>query len=178
MKRRMGRWLAVCAFLLCAMVGTAQDNVLRFGYLSFNEIFKAMPEYAVSQQKLADLKVIYDREAQRSEAEFQRKFAEFMQGQKDFPENIRLKRQRELQDLLAKSIQFKDEARELLSQAEEELQADMLARLNEAIAEVGMERGYACILNTDGHACPFINPQMGEDATTYVKEKLQLTEGK
>ena len=121
-----------------------------------------------------ELKAKYDREAQRGEEEFQRKFAEFLQGQKDFPENILLKRQHELQDLLAKSIAFKEEAQKLLSQAEKDLQADMVYLLNEAIRAVGVERGYACILNTDGNTCPFINPAMGDDVTNYVKEKLQL----
>ena len=76
--------------------------------------------------------------------------------------------------MLAKSIAFKEEAQKLLSQAEKDLQADMVYLLNEAIRAVGVERGYACILNTDGNTCPFINPAMGDDVTNYVKEKLQL----
>ncbi len=146
----------------------------KFGYLSFNAVFQAMPEFAVSQRKLAELKGKYDKEAQRSEADFQRKFAEFLHGQKEFPDNIRMKRQNELQDLLAKSIQFKEEAQKLLAQAEKDLQADMLYLLNEAIRAVGVERGYTYIINTDGNACPFINPVAGDDVTNYVKEKLQL----
>ncbi len=146
----------------------------KFGYLSYNAIFQVMPEYAASQKKLSELKAKYDREAQRGEEEFQRKFAEFLQGQKDFPQNILLKRQHELQDLLTRSIEFKEEARKLLRQAEKDLQADMTYLLNEAIRAVGVERGYACILNTDGNTCPFINPAMGDDVTNLVKEKLQL----
>ena len=162
------------AVVCIPLLAVAQVPPAKFGYLSYNEIFKAMPEYAASQQKLADLKAKYDQEAQRGEEEFQRKFAEFLQGEKDFPENILLKRQHELQDLLAKSIAFKEEAQKLLSQAEKDLQADMVFLLNEAIRAVGLERGYACILNTDGNTCPFINPATGEDVTNYVKEKLQL----
>ena len=51
---------------------------------------------------------------------------------------------------------------------------EFLYDFNEAIRAVGVERGYACILNTDGNTCPFINPAMGDDVTNYVKEKLQL----
>lgn len=46
--------------------------------------------------------------------------------------------------------------------------------LNEAIRAVGVENGYAYIINTDGNACPFINPAMADDVTNAVKEKLQL----
>ena len=57
---------------------------------------------------------------------------------------------------------------------EKDLQADMLYLLNEAIRAVGVERGYAYIINTDGNTCPFINPTVADDVTNYVKEKLQL----
>ena len=57
---------------------------------------------------------------------------------------------------------------ELLRQAEKDLQADMTYLLNEAIRAVGVERGYACILNTDGNTCPFINPAMGDDVSVKI----------
>lgn len=174
MVRQIAKLVCLTAFLWISSVAVAQEVQKKIGYLSYNGIFKVMPEYEESQKRLADLKEKYDKEARRSEEEFQRKFVEFLQGQKDFPDNILQKRQYELQDLLAKSIQFKDEAAKLLSQAEEELQADMLFLLNEAIRAVGVERGYSYILNTDGNACPFINPAESEDVTNYVKEKLQL----
>ena len=168
------RWGLCVACWCCVLLAGAQNVQPKFGYLSYNAVFQAMPEYAAAQQKLTELKAKYDAEARRGEEEFQRKFVEFLQGQKDFPENILQKRQFELQDLLDKSIRFKDEAQKLLSQAEQELQADMLYLLNEAIRAVGVERGYAFIINTDGNACPFINPVSGDDVTNYVKEKLQL----
>lgn len=174
MMKQAGKWILGLAFFWMALTAGAQNSTGYFGYLSYNAIFQAMPEYATSQQKLAELKAKYDKETQRSEAEFQRKFTEFLQGEKDFPENILLKRQYELQDLFTKSVQFKDESQKLLTQAEKDLQADMTYLLNEAIRAVGVERGYAYIINTDGNACPFINPAMGDDVTNLVKEKLQL----
>lgn len=167
-------WLAG----VCASAQTVQPEALprsvRLGYLSYNAVFQAMPEYAVSQQKLAELKAKYDQEARRSEEEFQRQFVEFLQGKKDFPENILKKRQNELQDLLMKNIRFKEEAQELLRQAEKDMQADMIYLLGEAIQAVGKEKGYDCIINTDGNTCPFINPAVADDVTNEVKEKLQL----
>ena len=93
MMRKMNKLVLCLSFLLLPFAVKAQTTQGRFGYLSYNAIFQAMPEYEVSRQKLADLKSKYDKEAQRSEEEFQRKFAEFLQGQKEFPENILLKRQ-------------------------------------------------------------------------------------
>ncbi len=174
MVRRVTKLLLLSVFMWMSSAASAQEVQKKIGFLSYNAIFQLMPEYAASQQRLADLKAKYDKEALRSEEEFQRKYVEFLQGQKDFPENILQKRQYELQDLLSKSLQFRDEAAKLLSQAEKEMQANMVYLLNEAIRAVGIERGYSCILNTDGNACPFIHPSEGEDVTDFVKEKLQL----
>ena len=158
--------------LLCLPLGATLQA--KFGYLSYNELFKAMPEYAAAQDNLNKLKQKYDKEAVRAEEEFQRKFADFLQGQKDFPANIMQKRQKELQDLQEKGIAFKEEVQKLLALAEQELQATVVQKLNEAIKAVGTERGYSYIVNTDGQAYPYINPAEGEDATLFVKEKLQL----
>lgn len=159
---------------LTSLTCPAQTAPAKFGYLSYNTIFQEMPEYAVAQKKLSELKAKYDKEAIRSENEFERKFAEFLQGQKDFPDNILKKRQNELQELLEDNVRFKEEAQNLLKKAEKDLQADMLYILNEAIRAVGIEKGYSFILNTDGNVCPFINTSSGEDVSNYVREKLKL----
>ena len=36
-----------------------------------------------------------------------------------------------------------------------------------------MERGYQFVLNLDNNTVPFVHPQIGEDATPYVREKLK-----
>lgn len=156
------------------VVNTMPQGAFKYGYLSYNAVFQAMPEYEKSQQKLQELKAKYDAEAKRAEDEFQRKFAEFIQDQKDMPENILLKRQNELQELMNRNVAFKTEAQSLLTQAEKDLQADMTFLLNEAIKATGIEQGLAFILNTDGGTCPYINPSLGVDVTTIVKQKLGL----
>ena len=158
-----------------SIVNSAQAQA-RFGYLSYDSVLWQMPEYAQAQQSVTDLKAKYDKEATRSEEEFQRKFSEFLQGQKDFPENILVKRQAELQTLMETGISFRREARQLLSKAQRDLVANVEAKLNEAIRAVGEERGYDYIVNTDGNAYPYINPACGEDITDAVLIQLGLKE--
>lgn len=146
----------------------------RFGYLNYSEVIRLMPEYASSQEKLNQLQEKYDAELQRSDREFNLKFAEFLEGQKEFPENILIKRQKELQDLMEKSIRFKNEVEELLETARKELTAPVVARLNEAIGQVGSEYKLDYVLNTDNNACPYINPAAGLDITEQVKAKLNI----
>ena len=169
--------IAVLLFILHSSFFALHSSAqIRFGYLSYDSVLRQMPEYAQMQQSLATLKEKYDQEATRGENEFQRKFSEFLQGQKDFPENILVKRQAELQALMENGIKFRQEAQTLLSKAETEMLGTMKEKLNEVIRSVGMECGYAYILNTDGDACPFIQPTIGEDVTVPVLKKLGLVE--
>ncbi len=145
---------------------------IRIGYLSYSRVMQQMPEYAQVQEKLQALKVQYAQEAKRGEEEFQRKFSEFLQGQKDFPQNIMLKRQAELQSLMDSGVKFRQEAEQLLSKAEAEMMAEVKGKLDVAIEAVGSSGGYACVLNTDGGQCPFLNPALSEDVTTAVLQNL------
>ena len=170
--------LCTLLLLLAATAVSAQDasevRIPQFGYISYNAVFKQMPEYAQAQAAFEELKTKYDAEAKRAEDEFQRKFAEFLQGQKDFPASIMQKRQLELQDLMDKSVAFRKEAQRLLQQAEAELQAPVAAKLTEAIKAVAGERGLFFVLNTDNNAAPFIHPQAGIDITEAVLIRLGL----
>ncbi len=165
----------VLPVLLLALPLTLAAQV-RIGFLSYGGVMSLMPEYAQAQEELAQLKLQYDDEAVRGEEEFRRKFAEFLQGQKDFPQNILLKRQAELQSLMENGISFRNEARQLLDEAERELLAEVSAKLNDAIREVGQEGSFLLILNTDGNQCPFLSPDAGEDVTHAVLQKLGLAE--
>ena len=151
---------------------TPTVTVPQFGYLSYNTVFQQMPDYQKAKEDFAALKAQYDAEATRAEEEFQRKFTEFLQGQKDFPKSIMQKRQAELQELMDKSVTFRKEAQRLLAEAEAKLQAPIAERLNEAIRAVAAKRGLIVVLNTDGNAVPFIHPQAGVDITEAVLEQL------
>lgn len=149
-------------------------RVPQFGYLSYNDVFEQMPEYAEAKARFEELKAKYDAEAQRAEDEFQRKFAEFLQGQKDFPPSIMQKRQVELQELMDKSVSFRQESQRLLQQAQADLQAAVSDKLNAAIQAVAAERGLIFVLNTDGNAVPFIHPQVGVNITSPVLQQLGI----
>ena len=132
-----------------------------------------LPEYAAAQKSLADIKAKYDSETLHNEEEFRRMYLDFLQGQKDFPQTIMLKRQKELQNAMERGIKFRNEVSQMLDNAQKELEAPIIARLDSAIKLVATEKGYEFIMNTDAHAFPFINPTLGEDVTGAVMQKLQ-----
>ena len=161
--------LFVLLFVVVPVVASAQ---VQFGYLSYKQVLKEMPEYTQAMQELQTLKAKYNEEATRGEAEFQKKFVDFLQGQKDFPQTIMQKRQAELQTLMDNGVAFRVQVQGLIAQAEKDLVAEVQKKLNRILLEVGVEYGYGFILNTDDNACPFINPVVGVDVTEIVRQKL------
>lgn len=144
----------------------------RFGYFSFDNVLKSMPDYVMAQRSIDDLRQKYDAEMKRAEDEFNSKYEEFLDVQKDLVPAILRKRQAELQEMMQKNINFKNESQRLLKQAEADAFAPVKSKLYNALTKVGQAQGYAFILNTDGDACPYVNPEMGEDATELIKEAL------
>ena len=92
------------------------------------------------------------------EDEFNQKYESFLEGQRDFPRTILLKRQNELQELMQKNLEFKQQGRRDLEQAETEAIAPLRTLLNETIANVAHKNGLSLVVNTDSNACPFIEP--------------------
>lgn len=167
--------LLLSIFTMIALTVSAQEVVsgFRFGYLSYEAALQAMPEYAVVQKKMADLRQQFQAETLRVEDEFNRKYEEFLEGQREFPKTILQKRQTELQELMERNIKFKENSQEELSNTEKSLMAPLKIRLIETIGKIGRDRGYAFIVDTDNQALPFINPAMGDDVTQFVQNALK-----
>ena len=166
----------VLVMTLVSLMGYAQQDavsVMKYGYLSYDSVFKAMPEYAAMQANMKELRAKYETEQKRVENEFNKKYEEFLDGQAGFPQTILQKRQSELQEMLDKNIAFKKESQRLLCKADCEAKAPLKERLAAVLAKIGTERGYAFILNTDGNVAPWLNAAMGEDITEVVKELLK-----
>ena len=163
----------ITLLLMMSLLPFVVGAQVKFGHLSFDQVFKTMPEYVLAQANLNDLRAKYDAEMKRVEDEFNRKYEEFLDGQADFAPTILQKRQSELQELLIKNVAFKAESERLLRQAEADTYAPIREKLQNAIRKVGAEQGYAFILNTDGDACPYIDPEMGEDVTELVIEAMK-----
>ena len=145
---------------------------IRFGVCSYSALLKSMPEYLMAQRSIDDLRQKYESEMKRSEQEFNAKYEEFLEAQRDLVPSILRKRQAELQDMMDKNTAFRAEARRLLAQAESDAYAPLHAKLKAAIGEVAAEQGLAFVLNTDNNACPYINPAMGVDVTSLVRARV------
>ena len=165
----MKKVLFIIAMALTGLVAHAQQ----VGYLSCNAVMQSMPEYTQMLQDMALLRSQYEAEQKRVEEDFNNKYEEFLDGQAAFPKTILQKRQSELQEMLDKNIAFKKESQRLLEAAEKTQMETIRQRLNNVLGQVGSERGFLLIINTDADACPWFNNVIGVDITEDVKERLK-----
>ena len=170
------RKIILLFFVVAALTVSAQTDstkVFRYGFLSYEAAIQSMREYADVQQKMKALQEQFQAETLRVEDEFNRKYEDFLDGQRDFPRTILQKRQSELQELMEKNIQFKEQGRQELAEAEREAMAPLRIRLIELLSTIGRERGYAFIYDTDTKALPFLNISFGEDINQLVQDALK-----
>ena len=156
---------------LFAFAAEAQD--FKFAYFSYDEALKSMPDYELAATNVNKLRNQYDNELKKAEDEFNAKYEDFLENQRSMAPAILDKRQAELQELLQKNLKFKEEAKRLLQQAENDAYAPLKAKLNAAIKKIGAERGYAFILNTDGDACPYVDSTKGDDINMLISDALR-----
>ena len=155
--------------LILFCCGGAMAQKLSFGYLSYNKMLRGMADNATAQERVKNIREQYNKEAEYNEDKFFKMYAEYIQGQKTFPEEIMLKRQKELQIAMEQGISFRKDAEKLLKETEAELIKPLEQKLNSAIAIVAKERKLAFVANTDNNAYPFINPSEGIDITELVE---------
>ncbi|MCR4602001.1 MAG: OmpH family outer membrane protein [Prevotella sp.] len=139
------------------------------GCLSYDEALHAMPQYAIMVQEMEELRKAYNEEMKRVEADFNQKYEAFLEGRKDFPRTIMLKRQTELQQLLQQNLEFKEQSLKQLAETEKQKLAPLQAQLSMAISEVARQHQLAIVVNTDANACPFIEPATVLNISDEVK---------
>ena len=156
---------------LVALNAAAQS---KFGYISYKELVKALPEYTVVITHIEELQAKYEAEIKRYDREFTVKYADFIEEQSTLPDNIRMKRHKELQELMEKSMAYKDEIHEIMREARREMMEPLYTKVDEAVMKVCVDGGYDYILNTDDRAYIAINPKSGKDVTEKVKMQLNI----
>lgn len=149
------------------------DAQVKIGYFSYDTVLKSMSEYRMAQVELDKLRAQYEEETKRAEEEFNAKYEDFLDNLSTLATSIRRKRQTELQQMMEINVNFRNEAKRLILQAEEDVMAPVKKHLNDAIAVAARDNGFIVVLNTDGNACPYIDPAWGEDITPYIINALK-----
>ena len=164
--------LILCA--ICAICGfTAANAQAKFGHVNTQEIIQAMPEYTTAKAEIDKLTSQYEADLKAMQDELQKKADAFDKEQATLPDNIKQRRQTELQEMYQKIQQSYQDNQQALQKASSEKMQAITAKVLDAIKAVG-QAGDFVIINEINAGIPYISTTLSTDVTAQVKTKLGL----
>lgn len=161
-------------FLLAVLVALPFSAAAqKFGVVSAEEIFAAMPEVTEIQTKLGEASKQYEDEYQKLNDEMQKKFAEYQKLDQDAstPQSIKERRMQEIQDMDKKTQQFLQTAQQDLQRQQQQLMQPVQEKLINAIKAVGAEQNLLMVFPAEVPA--YVSTDV-VDITSLVKTKLGI----
>lgn len=144
----------------------------KFGHIDSGSIIQLMPEYTQAQNELQTLQKQYQDEFNYLQEELTKKNDDYQAQASTLPDNIKQRREQELEELYAKMQQFAQDSQMNLEKASREKMNDITTKVLKAIQSVGDEGGYTCIFDSADGVIPYISTTATTDVTEQVKSKL------
>ena len=158
---------------MCAICGFTTANAQgKFGHVNTQEVIQAMPEYSKAKTEIDALQQQYEADLKSMQDELQKKGEAFDKEQATLPDNIKQRRQQELQDMYTKIQQSYQDNQQALAKASQEKMAAIQSKVLEAIKSVGQTGGFVYIM--EDNSLPYISTTLSTDVTAQVKAKLGL----
>ena len=162
--------IALILLLIAPMSVFAQ----KFGHFNAQEILAVMPETQKAQTDIDTMRKQYEDEIKRTEDEVSKKFAAYQQEQANLPKNIQERRQKELQDLAEKGMQYQRDAQQELERSWMEMLEPIYKKLNDAVKAVGDEGGYVYLFDISTTQIPYVNETLSTNVSAAIKAKLGI----
>ena len=160
----------LCA--ICAICGLTAQAQAKFGHVNTQDIIQIMPEFATARTEIETLTKQYEADLKLMQDELQKKGEAFDKEQANLPENIKQRRQTELQEMYQKIQQSYQDNQQALQKASSEKMQAIQAKVMEAVNAIGKDGGYVYIMELGSQL--YISNTLSTDVTAQVKAKLGL----
>ena len=145
----------------------------KFGHVNTKDIIQAMPEYTKAKNEIDALQKQYEADLKSMQDELQKKSQDYEANEETLPDNIKQRRQQELQEMYQKIQQSYQDNQQALAKASQEKMSAITAKVVDAIKQVGDAGGYVYIMELNG-GISYISNTLSTDVTAQVKTKLGL----
>ena len=162
---------ALLLVLICAPLSIFAQQ--KFGYFNSTDIIPQMPEYTKAQTEVQTMQKQYEDDIKRLQAEGEKKYNEFVAQADSLPENIRQRRQQELQELGDRIQQTMQDNQQALQKASGEKMQAITTKVLNAVEEIGKAGNYVYIMD-ESAGIPYISKTLCTDITKELKAKLGL----
>jgi outer membrane protein len=116
-------------------------------HVDVNEIISKMPAMIDAQKQLEKLSGTYDAEYKVMAEEYQNKIKKYDQEAATVGDAVNQARQTEVQDLVKRITDYRDNAQKELQKKEADMVKPLMDRIKASITKVGKAKGYQYVLN-------------------------------
>jgi outer membrane protein len=168
MKKTVTTVVLAGLLLLAGMHLHAQNKI---GYISFNELLVAMPEFKKADTTLAEYRSALAQRFEEFKEEYSVKLKEITGPDTSKLTKVQMElKKKTLSELLVKLQGYDEEAGNMLTQKRNELLLPIQKKAEDAIQQVAKDNGYAYVMEKEGlHVFP-----ASDDVLPLVKKKLGI----
>lgn len=163
------------SLLMIILLGSATlsaQTEQKFGHINTSELLRMMPGREEARQELERYAMELEQTFSAMQQEFATKYQDYLENQETFSQIVRQSKERELQSLNERIMEFQESAQMDLMEQEERLLNPIIEQARNAIDKVGREHGFTYILDSSGGSVLFF--EGGEDIMPLVRAELGL----
>jgi outer membrane protein len=146
----------------------------KFAHFNTAEIIPNMKEYATAQEELQTMQKQYEDDMKLMQDELQKKSEEYQKEQANLLDNVRQRREQELNDLYTRLQQSYQDNQAALQKAQAEKMNGISEKVLAVVKKIGEEGGYVYIVDTSGGVIPYVSTTLSTDITAQVKKELGI----
>lgn len=155
------------ATVLCLGTSYTINAQAKTAHVDVNDLISKMPAMLDAQKQLEKLSGTYDAEYKTMAEEYQNKIKKYDQEAATVGDAVNATRQTEVQDLVKRITDYRDNAQKELQKKEADMVKPLMDKIKASIAKVGKAKGYQYVLNVAD-----LLLSDGPDLTADVKKDL------
>ena len=146
----------------------------QFAHFNTAENIPNMKEYATAQEELQTMQKQYEDDMKLMQDELQKKSEEYQKEQANLLDNVRQRREQELNDLGQRLEQSYRDNQAALQKAQAEKMNEISEKVLGVVKKIGEEGGYVYIVDTSAGVIPYVSTTLSTDITAQVKKELGI----
>ena len=146
----------------------------KFAHFNSAEIIPNMKEYTTAMDEIQAMAKQYEDDMKLMQDELQKKNDEYQKEQANLLDNVRQRREQELQDLYQRLQQSYQDNQTALQKAQQEKMATIQEKVLAAVKKVGEAGGYVYIVDTSAGVIPYISTQLSTDVSDQIKKEVGI----
>ena len=162
--------ILIAIMMMAPMCLSAQQ----FAHFNSAEIIPNMKEYTTAQEEIQAMAKQYEADMKLMQDELQKKSEEYQKEQANLLENVRARREQELQDLYQRLQQSYQDNQQALQKAQQEKLGIIQEKVLSAVKKLGEAGNYVYIVDISSGVIPFVNTSLSTDITADVKKEVGI----